>query len=468
MKNSKKMFTAISVLCLMSGMAMANPETNTQFYAHPTMFGAVAQETIDANKIEIVGGESIKSENRLTVKGKENVAISSLAKDILATIKENTTEKVWNPKMPILRSELAVVLAEGLDLKNTSNARFTDTPNNYWAKKWIDKVNAKKIMIGYPDRSFRPDQPITKAEVFSTIATLIQVPVDRSLLVPEFAGMQMQYIPRWAIAPTKEMVNSKLLDEMPCPKAVAENEYLSKEQVAYLVASLRQSFIFNNQNGTCANFYTPTIIKVKLDERLSSKTSNAGDVFTSKTTEDVVIGGKTIAKGATIKGEVVEVIRPGFKKSGYIKVKFTEIQSGECCIEFPKNISEAYAPKLKNPNFVARLFGAPFSAAGRILGVAGRTISSAATVASNSVETIGDDFSNTFVNTLSSEHKAGAKSFGKAFVTVGKGVYNIVKLAGSGVFGIVYELCDEAVYLVAPCSSNNSSLNPSEEITIIY
>ena len=466
MRKLRGVMASVSAACLIAGAAVAD-EQNVQSYAHPTMFGSTAQETISADAVYTVGG---KTANRLGITGKENVAVEAWAKDVLTTIKENTSEKIWNKNMPILRSELAVVLAEGLSIQKTADITYTDIDSEYWAQKWIAKALAADVMIGYPDNTFKPDQPVTKAEVFATIAKLIDVATDKSLIVPEFKGNEMQYIPQWAIPATKEVVASSVLNDVPSPAKVASEEYLSKEQVAYLVGSLKT---FMNTSKDCisatgTNSYAPTSLTIKLDERLSAKTSNVGDKFTAKTTQEVAIAGQTFAEGSTVKGEVVEVSRPGIDNPGYIKIKFTEIVCDDITATFPASISEAQADTIKNPNFVARLFGAPLSTAARIVGVAGRTIGSSADIVGNGLEQFGDNLSNTFVNTLSLQPVAGLRSLGGSVITVGKGVYDIGKLLVSGVFGVVYEVTDEVKYLILPSASNNSSLNPGEELVIVY
>ena len=63
---------------------------------------------------------------------------------------------------------------------------------------------------------------------------------------------------------------------------------------------------------------------------------------------------------------------------------------------------------------------------------------------------------------------AGLRSFGKSFVTVGYYVYDAAKLAVSGTFGVLYEFGDEVRYLILPSSTQDSALNPGDEMTIIY
>ncbi len=123
---------------------------------------------------------------------------------------------------------------------------------------------------------------------------------------------------------------------------------------------------------------------------------------------------------------------------------------------------------MKNPNFVARLLGFPFTGAGRVVGVAGRTAGSMVNVAANGLEEIGDELGNTFVETLTLHPGRGMASAGNVLATTGKGIFDFGKLIVSGTFGVLYELGDEITYVLVPSLSNSSSLNPNEELTIVF
>ena len=479
MKKLTKLFVSLLAVFAFASASFAADAAKTpkmEAYAHPTMFGSQSQQTSDADASYIVGAKIYKSKNQIGVQNKDQVIIDSWVKDVMSLIKDQqpfANGQVFNPKMPVLRSELAVILAEGFNLTNKSASKsYSDISSDYWAKDWIYGALNGGVMIGYPDNKFRPDQPVTKAEVFATVAQLISVATDRSLIVPDFNGKEIKYIPRWAIAPTKEVVASKLLDSVPNPDKVNNDEYLSKEQVAYLVGALSQDWAYKNSVGksgaAASKNYTPTVLNIKLEDRLSARQSNVGDKFSAKTTKDVTIGGQCFKAGSLVKGEVVEVVRPGVKNPGYLKVKFTQIKDGDLCVDFPKNISQAQADMIKNPNFIARLFGFPLSGAGRVVGVVGRSAGSIVNIAGNGIEQFGDNLSNVFVDTLSLKPVAGVKNVGNAAVTLGKGIFDVCKVIVSGAFGIVYEVTDEVRYLIVPKYSNASSLNPGEELSIIY
>ena len=249
MKVMKKLLAVTVAMCAISSVALAKPcelEAKTQSYAHPTLFKSQAQTLVDAKSVYVTGGKILKSKNKITVGNKDNVYVKSWAKDVLDIIKDSQAKSgyktAFNPKAPTLRSEVATILAEGLNVETPENYKpYSDIDANYWAKDWIYKVTEKDIMIGYPSGVFKPDQPITKAEVFATVAKLININ-HSATDVPVYKNETMQYIPKWAYSATNEVIASNLLDAVPDSKGVIENEYLSKEQVAYLVASLRKNY----------------------------------------------------------------------------------------------------------------------------------------------------------------------------------------------------------------------------------
>lgn len=475
MNNFKKLLTAAILTGAVSVAANAAETTEIQAYAHPTLFGSQAQTYATTKANYVVGGEVAKTANKVGIIGKENVFVDAYANNLLEVLKTNCGDVNWNPKMPVLRSELAVILAETFasDRQTVKKPGYKDITDNYWAKSWIYTALDTNLMIGYPDGNFRPDQPVTKAEVFATIAQIVDVNISNINNV-EFQNQEIQYIPLWSVNATKEVIGSKLLEQAPDPKKVIEDEYLSKQQVAYLISGLRNDLAYYKKLATDPNApsvvkkYAPTVLTMKLNSRVSAKHSNVDELFTAKTTKDVTICGECFPAGSTVTGRVIEVKRPGLHHPGYIKVKFETIKNGKVKADFPTTVSEATAECIKNPNFIARLFGAPFSATGRVVGVVGRSGGTAVNVAANRLEEVGDDASDLFVETLCLHPGSGVKSTGNGILAVGKGVYEIAKTAVSGTFGIVNEVTDELVYLVLPSKSNNAALNPDEEIVVIF
>ena len=465
----RELLIASGVLSITTSVACANE--SVQAYAHPTLFGTQGHTLISTDNDVIVGGKIFKSCHAKTIEGKQNVVVGLNAKQMLSDMKAKMDKKrgaLYDPKMPVLRSELAFLISEGLGLSKNDSTKYTDISDGYWAKTEIERALSADIMIGYPDSTFKPDKEITKAEVFCTFAKLMNLKTNNSK--PVLNGQTIKYIPEWAYEATNEVIASGLLGLIPNTEKVINDEYLSKEQVAYFISAMKKNFQIDLSNGAigCATAYEPVAIKIKLSERLSARTSNVNDTFTAKTTEDVKLNGVCYPAGSTVKGVVTSVVRPGVKNPGYIAVQFESIKNNENCACFPKKLSSAQVNVMKNPNIVSRILGAPFSMTGRVAGVAGRTISEGAEVIANGVEEYGGNWSDAFADTASLHPLKGLKSVGSSFITVGKGVYNLSKLAVSGTFGVLYEFYDECKYIIVPNTTNDSCLNPDEELTILF
>lgn len=75
----------------------------------------------------------------------------------------------WMPDMPVTRAQFAAfaVRIVGLErvagyLKGTT--KFSDVPADHWASGYINVAVAKKLVLGYPDGTFRPEETITFAQ----------------------------------------------------------------------------------------------------------------------------------------------------------------------------------------------------------------------------------------------------------------------------------------------------------------
>lgn len=73
----------------------------------------------------------------------------------------------FKPDKPITRAEFATMLSHFMSAKTASNP-FTDTNGN-WAKEDIDKAYAQGIIKGYEDNTFRPAADVSRAEAVAMV-----------------------------------------------------------------------------------------------------------------------------------------------------------------------------------------------------------------------------------------------------------------------------------------------------------
>ncbi|WP_276354807.1 InlB B-repeat-containing protein [Cohnella caldifontis] len=83
---------------------------------------------------------------------------------------------VFEPSRNMTRAELAAILAHVADRPAKAvETAYKDVPPAYWAKDAIDSVTKMGLMSGYPDGSFKPNAPVTRAEMANIVARLLGV-----------------------------------------------------------------------------------------------------------------------------------------------------------------------------------------------------------------------------------------------------------------------------------------------------
>ncbi|WP_229522413.1 X2-like carbohydrate binding domain-containing protein [Paenibacillus monticola] len=80
---------------------------------------------------------------------------------------------LFKPDNKITRAEIAAVLASTAAKEaNGTLAVFSDVDPDFWAAEAITKVAKMGLMNGYKDGTFKPNQPLTRAEMASLVAAL--------------------------------------------------------------------------------------------------------------------------------------------------------------------------------------------------------------------------------------------------------------------------------------------------------
>lgn len=80
----------------------------------------------------------------------------------------------FRPDAPVTRAEAAALLARAKGWKGTSSVRYKDVPNRHWAASAIAAATAAGVFQGYADGSFQPERPITRAEMAAVIVRMME------------------------------------------------------------------------------------------------------------------------------------------------------------------------------------------------------------------------------------------------------------------------------------------------------
>lgn len=88
------------------------------------------------------------------------------------------TDGTFRPSDVLTRAQFAKIVTCALDKEDDAFAtgnvtNFYDVSQGYWAAPYINYVSKNKIIIGYSDGSFRPEQTITYAEAITVLVRML-------------------------------------------------------------------------------------------------------------------------------------------------------------------------------------------------------------------------------------------------------------------------------------------------------
>ena len=116
----------------------------------------------------------------------------------------------FKPNAPITRAEFASIASRFDSLVDKADLKFSDVSKNHWAYKVICSAEAKGWISGYPDGTFKPEKNITRAEVVSSTNRILNRYADLDFAkahVQELAPMIDMNDSHWAYGPVVEAMN---------------------------------------------------------------------------------------------------------------------------------------------------------------------------------------------------------------------------------------------------------------------
>ncbi len=89
-------------------------------------------------------------------------------------------DNTYRPEQPVARDEFAAILhkafSQSSERQIASGSVYKDVPQGYWASPAIEDAYEMGFMKGYPGGEFRPNQPVTKVEVLVSLARNLNLP----------------------------------------------------------------------------------------------------------------------------------------------------------------------------------------------------------------------------------------------------------------------------------------------------
>lgn len=398
-------------------------------------------------------------------------------------------DRTFKPNLPISRAEMASMITKGLNVDTATasvdaSKMFKDIPHNFWGKQAIGNAVGAGLMAGYPDNTFKPNQPVSKTEAMTILAKGINCPMDNSkadAILSEYCDGAN--VPNWAKIPVAKVLESGALKDTPQPTKINPQHDASRAELASMLQNVRVAIGYDSNDvaslsdcectGGAAYLEKEEIVaiptlQVCFNDEISAKSAQVGDHFAATTTEEITINGCSFPCGSRVYGKVTEVVRPSTRCSGAIRLSFDRIESDCQKADLPKQMLCAQVNTSKKNNFIVKLLEAPFTWAGGIVGTAGRTVGGVIANLGNAIENTTQGVGVAVGELSRAEFKASGRSILDSAKTALMAPVEVVGTTLSGVTGLLQYTGDELWYLVDTKGNRVASVNPKEKVTIAF
>lgn len=125
-----------------------------------------------------------------------------------ADIVHGYEDGTFRPNTPITRAEFAAIAARFSRETAGSSCSFTDVDESHWASEEIALAEELGYIQGYEDGSFRPNQPITRAEAMTLLNRVLERAVERTRICEGAAQWPDNPEDAWYYTAVQEATNS--------------------------------------------------------------------------------------------------------------------------------------------------------------------------------------------------------------------------------------------------------------------
>jgi hypothetical protein len=173
------------------------------------------------------------------------------ARDVIRGFPDGT----FRPNEPVTRAQFAAMISKAFNKANVRTAvNFVDVPVNYWAYSAIQDAYRSGFLAGYPGNVFNPNQNIPRVQVLVSLANGLNYtatnPVDTDLQVYNDASA----IPSYARSSVAAATENRIVVNYPNVSFLNPNQVATRADVA---AFIYQALV---SNGSAPAISSPYIV----------------------------------------------------------------------------------------------------------------------------------------------------------------------------------------------------------------
>jgi len=159
--------------------------------------------------------------------------IDALSSRGLITGFDNDT---FRPDQPVTRAQTANIVSRTFDLTaDKENLAFSDVTGDYWANESIGEVVKGGFMTGFPDDTFAPNEPVTRTQAFTTLVTGLSIapPTNVQPVIERYADNDA--IPDWATGKIAAATAGGLVVNYPNQQQLNPNEPTTRAELSAFI-----------------------------------------------------------------------------------------------------------------------------------------------------------------------------------------------------------------------------------------
>ena len=142
----------------------------------------------------------------------------------------------FRPEQPVTRAEFAAMIQKAFKpspARQFGQGAFTDVPSNYWAAPAIQSVYEAGFLAGYPNNLFLPNQTIPKVQAITGLASGLKLtPQGSAVDVVNTYYTDAGQIPSYAVNPVAAATQDRIVVNYPDVKVLNPGASLSRAQAA--------------------------------------------------------------------------------------------------------------------------------------------------------------------------------------------------------------------------------------------
>ncbi|ACC79745.1 S-layer homology domain-containing protein [Nostoc punctiforme] len=173
----------------------------------------------------------------------------------------------FRPNQPVNRAEFAAIVQKAFDQELSKTAiAFEDVPTKFWATPAIDQAISAGFLKGYPKKTFKPQQNISRVQVLVALVSGLNLKASTSPNQILSVYKDAKDIPPYAISKIAAATTNGLVVNYPNPQILAPNKIASRAEVA---AMIHQALV---KRGKLEAISSPSIVRLPSASPETSRT----------------------------------------------------------------------------------------------------------------------------------------------------------------------------------------------------